>query len=112
MGKAFSALEQLRAQPWTMQIEAAAEGVVSDDPKRVRNLKIFFISKYSGASLKTMGKRFDLGESGVSQVCHRIKKRKTGKAPCGRPIKKDRQEKQIVNSGDLPPDFSALYGSG
>jgi hypothetical protein len=85
-------LKKLQAQPSASFIDATVERIVSEDPKLARILKIYFNQKNSGATLKLIGQRFDIGESAVSQVCRRLKRRKTNNAMLSRIIKEIEKE--------------------
>ncbi len=70
------ALKALQVKPQAFHIEAMVDRIVADDDKFARNLKIYLIRECNGTSLKAIGERSGLGESGVSQVSRRLDKRK------------------------------------
>ena len=70
------AIKGLQSQPQASHIEAVVDRIVKDNIKLARNLKIYFIRKCSGRTLRAIGERYGLGESGVSQVSRRLEKRK------------------------------------
>jgi hypothetical protein len=94
-GRDLPELKKLQAQPSTSFIDAIVEGIVREDPKLVRNLKIYFDQKYSGTTLKLIGHRFGIGESVVSQVCRRFKRRKTENTGLSRIMKKIDKELKL-----------------
>lgn len=81
------ALKKLQVRPTASFIDAVVERFAHEQPPRlVRNLKIYFYRKYSGTTLKEIGRRFGIGESAVSQVCRRLDERKAGDAVLSRTI--------------------------
>jgi len=83
-GRDLPALKDLQVKPRVSQIEATVDRLVADDARLARNLKLYFVRKYSGTSLKAIGARYGLGESGVSQACRRIDKRQADDAALAR----------------------------
>jgi hypothetical protein len=79
-GRDLPALKELQVKPQASHIEAMVDSIVADDGKLARNLKLYFVRKYSGTPLRAIGERHGLGESGVSQACRRIDKRKADDA--------------------------------
>ena len=79
-GRDLPELKKLQDRPSASLIDAAVERLANEEPTLVRNLKIYFHHKYSGRSLKELGRRFGIGESAVSQVCRRLNERKAGSA--------------------------------
>ena len=47
------------------------ESVFEKGQAVARNIKLYLCQKYTGEKLKDIGKRFGIGESGVSQACRR-----------------------------------------
>lgn len=75
-GRDLPALKELQFKPLVSHVEKVVDRIVKGDGKLARNLKIYFIHKRTGTRLKAIGELFGLGESGVSQVCRRLEKRK------------------------------------
>ena len=82
------ALKELELKPLVTHVEAVVDRIVKDDGKLARNLKIYFIHKRTGTTLKAIGERYSLGESGVSQVRRRLEKRKDSDSGLKRAIDK------------------------
>jgi len=94
-GRDLPELKQLQARPAGPIIDAAVERSAGDGPQLVRNLKIYFSQKYSGAPLRAIGQRFGIGESAVSQVCRRFDKRKADSAGLSKIMEKIDKELKL-----------------
>ena len=55
------------------KISDVVEKYFNGDKKTARNIKIFLCHKHTGEKLKTIGMRFGIGDTAVSQVCKRFK---------------------------------------
>jgi len=73
--KELPSLKQ-RVEKVSMQdIFAAVESVFSKEKVLARNVKIYLCHRYTDERLKTIGRYFGIGESGVSQASRRVDKR-------------------------------------
>ncbi len=54
------------------QIEKAVDSALPSDEKLARQIKLYLCHRYSGRKLREIGKRFDIGLSGVTQASHRM----------------------------------------
>lgn len=79
-------LRDLSRQPGLSQIERAVESVLQSDKKSARQVKLHMCHRYSGMKLREIGKRFGIGESGVTQASRRISMK----------VEKDKRLREIV----------------
>jgi hypothetical protein len=66
------ALGKLLSRPSLDQIEQAVDSVLQQAPKLARQVKLHLSHRYSGQKLREIGKRYGIGESGVTQASRRI----------------------------------------
>ena len=66
------ALRDLSSRPNLGYIEKAVDSVLQSDDKLARQVKLYLYHRYSGMKLREIGKRFGIGESGVTQASRRI----------------------------------------
>jgi REP element-mobilizing transposase RayT len=66
------ALRKLLNRPSMDQIEKAVDSVLMPNPKLARQVKLHLCHRYSGQKLREIGKRYGIGESGVTQASRRI----------------------------------------
>lgn len=66
------ALRQLSSSPEFDQIEKAVDLALPTKGKLARQVKLYFCHRYSGQKLSEIGKRYDIGLSGVTQASRRI----------------------------------------
>ena len=67
-------------------ISDIVDETIGKETKEARNIKIFLCQKYTGQKLKTIGDRFGIGDSAVSQVCRRF----------GEKIKREKQIRKKI----------------
>lgn len=79
-------LRELSRQPGLSQIERAVESVLQSDKTSARQVKLHMCHRYSGMKLREIGKRFGIGESGVTQASRRISMK----------VEKDKRLREIV----------------
>lgn len=70
--KELPALKELVKKPTLQDIFKEVELVFTKNKVLARNVKMYLCQRYSGEKLKEIGRRFDIGESGVSQASRRI----------------------------------------
>jgi REP element-mobilizing transposase RayT len=66
------ALRKLSKRPAIEKIAEEVNSIITDDETLSKAATIYFCHRYSGASLKEIGKIFDIGESAVSQASRRF----------------------------------------
>ena len=81
-------LRELSGRPGLSQIEKAVDAVLQSDEKLARQVKIHMCHRHSGKKLREIGKRFGIGESGVTQASRRI----------GRKAEEDKRLRALVKT--------------
>ncbi len=71
--KNIPALSALTDKVRMEEISDAVGGLFGEDGAMCRNVKIYLSQRLTDEKLKDIGGRFGIGESGVSQVCRRVK---------------------------------------
>lgn len=66
------ALKVLKTRPSPPEIVATVNQTFPAEPKLARKVAVYLCHQHSGEKLKEIGGRFNLGESGVSQLCRRF----------------------------------------
>lgn len=66
------ALRDISSRPELHYIEKTVDSVLQSDEKLARQVKLHLYHRYSGMKLRKIGKRFGIGESGVTQASRRI----------------------------------------
>ena len=66
------ALRSLSEKPEIEDIIRAAESTFATQPRLARNIALFLCHRWSGRTLKYIGKHFGIGESAVSQSSRRM----------------------------------------
>lgn len=66
------ALRELSKRPTIAMIAEEVKGIIIDSERLSNAATIYFCHKYSGSSLKEIGKMFGIGESAVSQASRRF----------------------------------------
>jgi putative transposase len=82
------AMRILSQRPTVERIKKEVEAVVGDDKALSRELKLYFYHKYSGKTLKEIGRYFAITESAVSQASRRVTLKSAKDATLRRKIKK------------------------
>jgi hypothetical protein len=69
------ALNALLSKPTIEEITTAVDSELGHQPALSRNISIYFCHRFTGKTLKEIGRAFHIGESAVSQANRRIEKK-------------------------------------
>ncbi|NVM23146.1 MAG: hypothetical protein HWN68_15350 [Desulfobacterales bacterium] len=65
-------LKAFTGSPSIEQIITVVDTQIKQDRALSRGVKLYFCHKYTGKTLREIGTKFDIGESGVSQASRRV----------------------------------------
>jgi hypothetical protein len=94
------ALRKLLNRPNLDQIEKAVDSVLQPDAKLARQVKLHLCHRYSGKKLREIGKRYGIGESGVTQASRRI----------GSKARQDTKLRKMIKTIEREIFLSNVYG--
>ncbi|MEA5113117.1 MAG: transposase [Geobacteraceae bacterium] len=74
-GRDVPALRRFAKRPSLEEIEAAVKAEIENDAKLARQAAIHFCHRYSGEKLRTIGERYKVGESAISEASRAFMKK-------------------------------------
>ena len=96
LDKELPSLRQLSPRISMGAISDEVEAVFGKETAFARDLKMYLCGRHSGEKLKSIGSRFNIGESAVSHACKRVKDKIEGHRKLKKKI--DKMEEKLILS--------------